>query len=144
MSCVGLCALALARPCPACPVCPAWTLFLPSISAPGAVRQELGLTLATCSLEQLRTAPTVPGSTQPSVPSRAQPLEENLMIELTSADKCTATAAMPGPQTAVSISHVPLHTLPRGGRLRDLAAGLAAFQFFFSFSGHITSSTNTA
>lgn len=49
----GLSALSLSRPCL---VCPPWTLFLPRISAPGAVRQELGLTSAHCSLEQLRAS----------------------------------------------------------------------------------------
>lgn len=48
-----LCALSLSRPCPACPT---WTLLLPSISAPGAVRQELGLTPAPCFLEQPRAS----------------------------------------------------------------------------------------
>lgn len=59
--CVPLCPV----PVPSLPCMPsvpcldsAWTLFLPSISAPaaGAVRQELGLALAPCSLEQLRAS----------------------------------------------------------------------------------------
>lgn len=77
--------------------------------------------------------PTVPGSTQPSVPSRAQPPEENLVIELASADEWHRHCSNARTPNSVSISHVPLHTLPRGGRLRDLAASLAAFQLFFFF-----------